>query len=89
MNKAAGRSLKQKALENLWTPKRLSQYLAVSESTVYALSADGTLPAIILSQGPRKRTFRFDPQEIRKWLRDRNTWRPKDRALSKYPVRSS
>ena len=54
-------------------PTDLVDLLQVSRSTVHHWAADGTLPAIILNEGERKRTFRFDPDEIEEWLRSRAT----------------
>jgi len=64
-----------KPVTRLWTPSELGEYLQLSKSTIYQWAADGTLPAIILSQGTRKRTFRFDPHQIEKWVRNKETWK--------------
>lgn len=63
----------RKPSNRLWTPAEVSEYLQVSKSSVYQWAADGTIPAIILTSGPRKRTFRFDPQEIQKWVKKKRT----------------
>ncbi len=64
--------MKHEPEQNLWTPKRVSQYLGVSVNSVYAWAADGTIPAILVAEGPRKRTWRFDPTEIGDWAMSRS-----------------
>ncbi len=71
--------MKRKPGQNLWTPKRVSQYLDVSVNSVYAWAADGTIPAILVTEGPRKKTWRFDPTEIADWAQSRSTWKKRNK----------
>jgi len=73
--------MKRKPGQNLWTPKRVSRYLDVSVNSVYAWAADGTIPAILVTEGPRKRTWRFDPAEIEEWARSRSTWKKRNKPI--------
>ena len=59
------------AVNRLHTPKEISALLQVSESTVLRMAYTGDLPYIPLRSGKRKKTIRFDPAEIEKWLKKR------------------
>ena len=71
--KPEGYRVESRGGRRLLTPSDLMELLQVSRSTVHYWAADGTLPAIILNEGERKRTFRFDPEEIDNWLKARRT----------------
>jgi len=55
----------------LLTPKDLAVSLKLSLATISRMSANGQLPAILVSAGKRKRVYRFDEAEIETWLRER------------------
>jgi excisionase family DNA binding protein len=56
-------------MEPLLTVAEVATHLRVDRATVYRWTAERELPAIRLS--PRK--LRFDPEEIRAWLKSRRT----------------
>ncbi len=58
-------------MNRLNTPKEISDLLRVSESTVLRMAYSGDLPYIPLRNGKRKKTIRFDPVEVEKWLKKR------------------
>lgn len=49
----------------LWTVPDVCQYLAVSDTTVYRLVADGSLPAYRLKQ-----RLRFEPEDVKRMIRE-------------------
>jgi excisionase family DNA binding protein len=55
----------------LLTVREASQFLAVSRSTVDRLIACGSLPAILLRSGKKKKTFRIREEALERWLRQR------------------
>ena len=55
-------------MNRLQTPKQISELLSVSESTVTRMAYEGDLPYILLRRGKRKKTIRFDPAKVEKWL---------------------
>lgn len=50
----------------LWTASDVTQYLLVSRSTLYRLSATGELPAVRIG-----RSIRWRPESVRAWLNSR------------------
>jgi len=60
-------------VEELWDIRRVSRLLGLSDRTVYQMVRDGRLPALRL--GGR---WRFQPQEVESWLRDRAGAGPRD-----------
>lgn len=49
---------------DLWTVKQAATYLGLSESSLYHLAADGTVPSCHAGNA-----LRFDPDELRAWVR--------------------
>ena len=58
-------------MNRLQTPKEISDFLHVSESTVLRMAYSGDLPYIPLRYGKRKKIIRFDPVMVEKWLERR------------------
>ena len=58
-------------MNRLQTPKEISAFLHVSESTVLRMAYSGDLPYIPLRSGKRKKIIRFDPAMVEKWLERR------------------
>ena len=52
-------------MEKILTAKELSQYLKLSESTIYKLAATGEIPAFKVGD-----SWRFELEEIQKMIRD-------------------
>jgi excisionase family DNA binding protein len=61
----------------LLTPETVAEQLAVSRSTVLRLIADGALPAVCLRRGKRKAVYRVREEVLERWVKDRETRRPK------------
>ena len=57
--------------EPLLTVKQVSEWLSISQNTVYLWVHERKLPHIVLSIGNRKECFRFKPSEIKKWIEQR------------------
>ena len=58
-------------MNQLSTPKQISELLQVSESTVLRMAYSGDLPYIPLRAGKRKKIIRFDPAKVEEWLGER------------------
>jgi excisionase family DNA binding protein len=52
-------------MEKILTAKELSQYLKLSESTIYKLASNGEIPAFKVGD-----SWRFELEEIQKMIRD-------------------
>jgi len=52
----------------LLTPENVAEELSVSRSTVLRLIADGSLPAICLRAGRRKKIYRVRPEALERWI---------------------
>ena len=52
-------------MEKILTAKELSQYLKLSESTIYKLASTGEIPAFKVGD-----SWRFELEEIQKMIRD-------------------
>jgi len=59
------------SMNQLHTPKQISELLQVSESTVLRMAYAGDLPYIPLRCGRRKKIIRFDPMKVQGWLEKR------------------
>ena len=66
-------------MEKILTAKELSQYLKLSESTIYKLSATGEIPAFKVGD-----SWRFELDEIQKMIRD-----SKKRGKQKDPLKDA
>jgi excisionase family DNA binding protein len=54
------------------TPKQIAVILQISLATVSRMTASGLLPAILVSVGRRKKIYRYDEDEIQKWMTERS-----------------
>ena len=54
--------------EDLWNVKEVASFLNVKQSTIYKWFDAGKFgdSAMIISQGPRKRTIRFNSEKVKK-----------------------
>lgn len=52
----------------LLTPENVAESLNVSRSTVLRMIGDGSLPAVCLRSGKRKKVWRVRPEILEKWL---------------------
>ncbi len=52
----------------LLTPKNVAESLNVSRSTVLRMISDGSLPAVCLRSGKRKKVWRVRPEILERWL---------------------
>jgi len=52
-------------MSNIVTPKELSRYLKLSESTIYKLASQGELPGFKIGD-----SWRFDMEEVMKVIRE-------------------
>ncbi|MBI5966796.1 MAG: helix-turn-helix domain-containing protein [Deltaproteobacteria bacterium] len=57
-------------MPNIVTTKEVSQYLKLTESTIYKLASIGEIPAFKIGK-----SWRFDMDEIIKQIRNKNTAR--------------
>jgi excisionase family DNA binding protein len=55
-------------METILTAKELSQFLKLSESTIYKLAVSGEIPAFKVGD-----SWRFELEEIQKMIRDSKT----------------
>lgn len=55
----------------LFSPSQVARELAVSVSTVTRMIQRGQMPAILLSAGRRKKTYRVRPEVLDRWLKSR------------------
>ncbi len=55
---------------NLLTAKQVGQMLGVDYTTVHWWVKQGRLKALILTRGKKRRTIRFEPAEIERFLRE-------------------
>ena len=58
--------------EPLLRASEVARLLNVKISTVYALCHRGEIPHLRIRQGQRRALVRFDPREIRDFLRERS-----------------
>ena len=56
---------KGKTMEKIMTAKELSQFLKLSESTIYKLASNGEIPAFKIGD-----SWRFELEEIQKLIRE-------------------
>ena len=56
---------KGKTMEKIMTAKELSQFLKLSESTIYKLASNGEIPAFKIGD-----SWRFEMEEIQKLIRE-------------------
>ena len=56
----------------LLTPRQVAAELSVSYATVMRMIADGSLPAVCLRAGQRKKLWRVRPAQLEKWLSERS-----------------
>jgi excisionase family DNA binding protein len=52
----------------LLTPEHVAESLSVSRSTVLRIIRDGSLPAICLRAGRRKKIFRISADALERWV---------------------
>ena len=52
----------------LLTPETVAESLSVSRSTVLRMISDGSLPAVCLRSGKRKKVWRVRPEQLERWL---------------------
>jgi len=69
----------------LWKAKDVADHLGVQVSTVYQWSREGYIPHINLGLG-RKKSVRFNPDEIETWVlessqKGRKNWVPKKESM--------
>ena len=55
----------------LLTPKEIGTRLGVSEVTIFRLYDSGVLDGVIVRAGKRKRTIRFRPEAVEKFIASR------------------
>jgi excisionase family DNA binding protein len=58
-------------LEKLLGPKEVGEILGLKKSKVANMLASGEIPALIVSRGERRRTFRVKPSVLMLWLKRR------------------
>ena len=58
----------------LYTPEEVAEYLKVASSTVYHWAQAGKIECYVLSQGKRKRTVRFDNQQIQRFKKSQGAF---------------
>ncbi len=58
----------RKGTEKILTAKEVSQFLKLSESTIYKLAVSGEIPAFKVGD-----SWRFELEEIQKMIRDSKT----------------
>ena len=56
----------------LYTPEEVAEYFKVASSTVYHWAQTGKIECYVLSQGKRKRTVRFNDQQIQRFIKSRS-----------------
>ena len=61
-------------MEKLLTAKELSQFLKLSESTIYKLASNGDIPGFKIGD-----SWRFEPEEIKKLIRESSRMGKKQR----------
>jgi excisionase family DNA binding protein len=70
------------------TPKQIAVILQLSLATVSRMTASGLLPAILVSVGRRKKIYRYDEDEIQRWLAERSRGAAGRRATPRIDVRN-
>lgn len=61
---------------SLVRPRDVASLLGVARSTLHVLVASEGLPAIVIRVGPRgRRTLRFRPEDVQRWLASRQAAR--------------
>jgi excisionase family DNA binding protein len=58
-------------MENLLTPKQLTQILGLRRSCIYRMLRSGELPCVRVATGARKLSLRVRPSALEKWLKAR------------------
>lgn len=53
--------------DKLWKADDVADYLGVSKSLVYRMSAEGLLPTIHITGKGHNRPIRFNPNTIKQW----------------------
>jgi hypothetical protein len=53
------------------TPKQVAEMLQISLSQLCRMSRRGNIPCLNISDSPKNATWRYDPEELEKWLRER------------------
>ena len=53
--------------------EEVAEDLGVSRQTVARIIAEGSLPAICLRTGRRKKVWRIRPEVLERWLKERET----------------
>ncbi len=51
----------------LFTPEEVAAYFRVTPMTIHTWFKEGKLEGHVLTQGKRKRTIRFDPEQIKRF----------------------
>jgi len=72
-------------MTQLLTVSSLSDWLSLSQSTIYDMVKKREIPHILISSGKRKECVRFDPDDIKEWLASRK--RKTIRGVSKWDLR--
>lgn len=60
-------------MTNLLTPKEVALMLRISPSQLCRMSKRGKIPCVNLSDSPKNATWRYDPDEIERWLEERRS----------------
>jgi excisionase family DNA binding protein len=71
---------------NLLKPETAADVLAVSRSTVLRMIADGSLPAICLRAGRKKKVWRIRQEHLEKWVLNKEKDTAKKRAQASTPT---
>jgi excisionase family DNA binding protein len=58
-------------MENLLTPKQLTEILGLKRSCIYRMLRTGELPCVRVTKGERKLSLRVRPSALEKWLKAR------------------
>jgi excisionase family DNA binding protein len=58
-------------LDPLLTPDQAAEFLSIAPSTLYEYVAANALPYVLVRQGRRKRTIRFERGTLMRWLQSR------------------
>ena len=55
-------------MRNLLRPQAIAKILDVSRSSILRMIKDGSLPAVILRSGKRKKILRIREEDLEKWI---------------------
>ena len=64
------------AMTQKLTPKQVAEVLQISLSQLCRMSKRGKIPCLNISDSPKNATWRYDPEELERWLRERRNGHP-------------